>query len=297
MSRWTDRTTDELVAELRAAGTNTPLDLAEEFVRRGPAVVEPLCAVLRDPAAWEIRRTPEDMLPIHALLLLGAIADHGALPALLEMTRTRDLEEYSHEDVPPLLARFGPSILKDLAALLHDATALRIGRSAAARSMYLLACDHPALRAEVMAQILGVLRDPEVDPTLAFDLGWILEDMAEPEAIEAMRDGIDRGLLDGEFDGVPEKIVVGTGWQGSAFERDPMHHFAPGGTLEIIRERERSLAEWRRREREKTSIAKPAPAPTLPTVSRVSPRVAPKVGRNDPCPCGSGKKYKKCCGR
>lgn len=24
---------------------------------------------------------------------------------------------------------------------------------------------------------------------------------------------------------------------------------------------------------------------------------APKVGRNDPCPCGSGKKYKKCCGQ
>ena len=23
----------------------------------------------------------------------------------------------------------------------------------------------------------------------------------------------------------------------------------------------------------------------------------PKVGRNDPCPCGSGKKYKKCHGR
>ncbi|MCB1236940.1 MAG: SEC-C domain-containing protein, partial [Verrucomicrobiae bacterium] len=22
-----------------------------------------------------------------------------------------------------------------------------------------------------------------------------------------------------------------------------------------------------------------------------------KVGRNDPCPCGSGKKYKACCGR
>lgn len=25
-------------------------------------------------------------------------------------------------------------------------------------------------------------------------------------------------------------------------------------------------------------------------------REGPKVGRNDPCPCGSGKKYKKCCG-
>lgn len=31
--------------------------------------------------------------------------------------------------------------------------------------------------------------------------------------------------------------------------------------------------------------------PILPT------KVAPKVGRNDPCSCGSGKKYKKCCGK
>ncbi len=42
--------------------------------------------------------------------------------------------------------------------------------------------------------------------------------------------------------------------------------------------------------------------------SRVSPPVStppskpfirdqPKVGRNDPCPCGSGRKYKKCCGK
>jgi len=32
--------------------------------------------------------------------------------------------------------------------------------------------------------------------------------------------------------------------------------------------------------------AKPAPV-----------RTAAAIGRNDPCPCGSGKKYKKCCGR
>jgi uncharacterized protein YecA (UPF0149 family) len=25
-------------------------------------------------------------------------------------------------------------------------------------------------------------------------------------------------------------------------------------------------------------------------------RVAVKVDRNDPCPCGSGRKYKRCCG-
>ena len=32
---------------------------------------------------------------------------------------------------------------------------------------------------------------------------------------------------------------------------------------------------------------------TLPPITRD----APKIGRNDPCPCGSGKKYKKCCGK
>lgn len=34
-----------------------------------------------------------------------------------------------------------------------------------------------------------------------------------------------------------------------------------------------------------------APMLTMPIV-----RATPKVGRNDPCPCGSGKKVKKCCG-
>jgi preprotein translocase subunit SecA len=33
------------------------------------------------------------------------------------------------------------------------------------------------------------------------------------------------------------------------------------------------------------------------TASRPSPVKVEKIGRNDPCPCGSGKKYKKCCGK
>ena len=36
------------------------------------------------------------------------------------------------------------------------------------------------------------------------------------------------------------------------------------------------------------------PAPEINITFR---REVPKVGPNDPCPCGSGKKYKKCCGK
>ncbi len=48
----------------------------------------------------------------------------------------------------------------------------------------------------------------------------------------------------------------------------------------------------RRREREATSSRGLRPAAT-PAVA--APRA--KIGRNEPCPCGSGKKYKKCCGQ
>ena len=41
-----------------------------------------------------------------------------------------------------------------------------------------------------------------------------------------------------------------------------------------------------------TNTASDEPPLTLPTHREV-----PKVGRNDPCPCGSGRKFKACCGR
>ena len=47
-----------------------------------------------------------------------------------------------------------------------------------------------------------------------------------------------------------------------------------------------------------TTPAEPeAPQEETPEVTVSFRRTTPKVGRNDDCPCGSGKKYKKCCGR
>ena len=45
------------------------------------------------------------------------------------------------------------------------------------------------------------------------------------------------------------------------------------------------------------AAAAPPPAPAPARRTPLEPiRVGKKIGRNDPCPCGSGKKYKKCCG-
>jgi uncharacterized protein len=48
---------------------------------------------------------------------------------------------------------------------------------------------------------------------------------------------------------------------------------------------------WRRQGPNQVSM------PFAGTPSSRANRPPPKVGRNDPCPCGSGKKFKKCCGQ
>jgi preprotein translocase subunit SecA len=79
--------------------------------------------------------------------------------------------------------------------------------------------------------------------------------------------------------------------------------------LQIKRQDEAELIEQKRREEaERQQLAfQHAQASALPEAEQESAQRAeapqqpmvrdtPKVGRNDPCPCGSGKKYKQCCG-
>jgi preprotein translocase subunit SecA len=48
---------------------------------------------------------------------------------------------------------------------------------------------------------------------------------------------------------------------------------------------------------ERERVAEPTSTNHDDSVKREPIRKEKKAGRNDPCPCGSGKKYKNCCGR
>jgi len=70
-----------------------------------------------------------------------------------------------------------------------------------------------------------------------------------------------------------------TSWRGHECERDEVEKIQ-----QAIAPNVREIhAYWLARRAEYDSVAKPLR------------RSEPRVGRNDPCPCGSGKKYKKCC--
>jgi preprotein translocase subunit SecA len=101
-----------------------------------------------------------------------------------------------------------------------------------------------------------------------------------------------------------EGLREGIGWRGLS-QRDPLVEYKREG-FDMFQEMERGLREdyvtyiYRienvrlREEPEVQQLSysgggdEPNPAPKSPR------RVEGKIGRNDPCPCGSGKKYKKC---
>jgi len=56
--------------------------------------------------------------------------------------------------------------------------------------------------------------------------------------------------------------------------------------IRVLQEKERNMASPFFQYSGKPNSGR-TPAPVIKT--------EPKIGRNDPCPCGSGKKYKKCC--
>jgi len=78
-------------------------------------------------------------------------------------------------------------------------------------------------------------------------------------------------IVRGELDDIPEEDV------------DKLRAAAPG----LIPDRVVILHEWRLANTRAPSVVETASPP---------PASRGKVGRNEPCPCGSGKKYNRCCG-
>jgi preprotein translocase subunit SecA len=66
--------------------------------------------------------------------------------------------------------------------------------------------------------------------------------------------------------------------------------------LQPVNEQKQQEEMERRQRRQQMMLSQQQAAASGGTGSSQVKREAPKVGRNDPCPCGSGKKYKKCCG-
>ena len=152
---------------------------------------------------------------------------------------------------------------------------------------------------------------PETPPADALPaIGEVVADEAlgsAPDLAEVMETlelppGIDRGQLE-QLMASPRAALIadfGLFCQEKGVDPEQAQMLGQGaavdGTLQALQE------EWLETPREALEGKQPQelleggrlfPGGSVETYRREEP----KVGRNDPCPCGSGKKYKKCCGR
>jgi hypothetical protein len=219
-----------------------------------------------------------------------------AIPWLIERVLDPESGDFTLEALDEGLVAFGSEELVDrlIAAYRIDLEfepTLTILRTLA------LAAGETGVRF-VTGQLLQLAGDEEDVDCSAFVAGCLLSRIS-PESNTAVADCIAAHpdlLLSVEWEAVLDELQWSAKLAGQEFTqlpawREAAAQYAEERKRQRDHDRQQFLAAERRREREAAALMDDYDAePTIaPIVSGA------KVGRNDPCPCGSGKKFKKCC--
>jgi hypothetical protein len=281
-----------------------------------PHLIEVLTQVAADPSSVD---DPDYMLHEYALHLLGAWADQRAYAPMValghhdEDTLEGLMGDTITESYSRCLATVCDGNLAPLKALFEDTKASHWARLAALNAMVVRVIEGVDSR-EALVQYLTERGDLEAQRLR--QPGQVIDDLEVIDAIvsaacdlvavelnERIQSWFDDSLLD--------VMHADKAWVAECMARS--FESARQATLQrgqgYVRDAEAEMGWWAcfHEERQKASEPLyPLSSPRsdragawgggeLPPVETVV-RGAPKVGRNDPCPCGSGKKYKKCCG-
>ena len=217
---------------------------------------------------------PRGWTRLHAMRVLTRMGDAGrvGIAPFLELLDTED--DYLREDVPFYYAAMGGAAIEPLARTLGDPSAPSYRRSGAGESLAEIGEAHPELRETIILILERTLGTEQEDIALNAFLIISLCDLAAKQSLPI----IEQVFKDDRAD---ETIVS---------LAEVQEHFG----VPITAERPK----WQYGPGEPRRVDPHAETdPALDEDTASTPYVAPdKVGRNDLCPCGSGKKYKKCCG-
>ena len=291
---------DDILHAFAEAGEGFPRAAMQQALARWDAEAPRLLGALADYAEGRDRSEAAASAALHVIYLAAQQRERRAFPLLCRLARDEAALDAAigdglTEDFPGILAATFDGDLGRLQALILDAAADAMVRHAALEALTLLF----ATRALPMAQAEPCLRDlhdrllrqEQVDDWVW--VGWQQAvSMLGLAGLRAEAMALFRG-------GKIDQSIMGA----KDFEADLRDGTEPGvNRLELLEEQGVTpigdvvalFAEWHRiREAEAARLAARAVRPDLPVTTAVNPYR--DVGRNDPCPCGSGKKFKKCC--
>lgn len=315
-----DTSEPELVAllldMLETAGSAPRPELIETCVHYQKWITPGLLEILEEDAGrrdqhWE-HDDPRQYCMNHAGLLLIHFREEDALPSLVEEFRQSDAGTFN-EWFEGKLRLFGPPAIPELADLLYDEDAGIWGRIEAVGELAHVGWAHSEARERVLSTLRGVL-PPMVDnetievpeevgedqPLLWANVARELARLGDEDSRSHVEALFDHDLLDpmaiGDRDEY-RRILQGESEAFTDFEPasyDVVEDYERRYQQKQKRRRREAERKWRqkRTEQERTEQATQGGHYEGGTFVRDEP----KVGRNDPCPCGSGRKYKYCCG-
>jgi hypothetical protein len=288
-------TIDDLLAQLRTAGEHPDPQLLDSIKALGHDAVQPLIAMATTPAEYEVAKDDHAALtgwaPYIAIDLLGELHPPEALEPLLSLLTWEDNVNLTIE-VPDAIGRFGAAAIEPVTTFLADSTHSPWARSAAAESLAKITLTHPELQETIVATLTAQLdsNEPNTDDVCILN-GFLVAQLVEQKARESAP-SIIRAF---EEDRVDIAIVA---WP---YVRDALD--IPPDTAPNLDAQYPELRFSHPDDAPITSWLDTAPVSSwLDAPLNLDPetpyhRPTPKVGRNDPCPCGSAKKYKRCHGR
>lgn len=280
-----------------------PRNVIDECARRGDELTEHLNRLHEIDYLWD----PEGnaglwWLRLHAAMILGLIPSEKAGLLLVELMRRLSIEEDS--DMQDWLAGYWPAlfnnkpetVLAAVRALAEDRSMGWYIRVNAIEPVMASAQHHGGV---VFEQVFAWLVDKVADETddRDFRLLAAMVLLKHPRSeYRALLDGLaDSQTGSGKF--FDRKDVQKAYSDASRkFDRhtNPWGFYEPDSiTNRQIRWRDEDAKAEMRRLNDAAEYPDSSYEPYYFEEPYVRP--APKIGRNDPCPCGSGKKYKKCC--
>jgi hypothetical protein len=225
--------------------------------------------------------------PVHAWRALAEFKAEAAIAPLLGLLERFDDEndDWVGEDVPRVLGELGRTALEPVAAYLADPAHKEWARVAAAEALTKIGERYADLRADCVVRLSAQLEKfAEQSEMLNAFLVVPLLDLKARKALPVVERAFAAGQVDESVTGDYEDCEIELG-----LKTERQHSRKPNKLTEIADELRALLAA--------DGLIDPL-LDDLSGVDRPVPYVsAGKTGRNEPCPCGSGKKYKKCCGK
>jgi tetratricopeptide (TPR) repeat protein len=297
----------ELLSKLEELGDQVPRELAQAILAKEQEAVIPLCDVLQDDDYWEAEDNRQWM-PLHAVKLLGMLADTGAYPQLVNalIMACEIKNDWIVEDLPTVFGRIGPPAISRLEEFIHARKGdnkLWWSRSTAAYGLVAIALHYPHEQERISRFLHGLFSEEDDPVFLGFAAGSIL-DIGDPSSIPVLEKAFDRGVID-EFIIKRDDLLIDGKKHHGMYNNDLLNFYDPEQVverqvrweIECDKEYEKERYADQKLEQREKSIAielRRLEIANILNERKVLP-LTRKVGRNEPCPCGSGKKFKKCC--